>query len=81
MTVIIVTCPACRSPAPDHCDESHLDRWNTGAIEGYKNTPQTSNDADYLAGYAEGQRERKVQVVMPARPEGYYHAPIGTFEQ
>ena len=21
-----------------------------------------------------------IEVVMPARPEGYYHAPIGTFD-
>ena len=63
-----------------HNDESHLDRWNDGALDGYRNKDKQSTDADYLAGYAEGQRDRKVLVVMPARPEGYYHSPVGTFD-
>jgi hypothetical protein len=61
-------------------DESHLDRWNDGAIDGFKGVAPRNNDADYLSGHAEGKRDRKVRVVVPARPEGYYHLPVGTFD-
>lgn len=56
------------------------DRWNAGAIDGYRGTKPRSDDADYLKGYRDGQRDAQVKVVMPARPEGYYHQPIGTFD-
>lgn len=32
------------------------------------------------AGWLDRERNKRVRVVMPARPEGYYHAPIGTFD-
>lgn len=31
-------------------------------------------------GWLDAQRASRVRVVMPARPEGYYHAPLGTFD-
>ena len=58
-------------------DDAAADRWNDGALDGIRARPQASQDADYLAGYAHGQDARKVRVVLPRRPEGYYHAPIG----
>ena len=61
-------------------DESHLDRWNDGAIDGCHGRKPRSQDADYLAGYEHGKHERKVRAVMPERPEGYYHAAVGTFD-
>lgn len=60
--------------------DAKIDRWNDGALDGCRNRPQASTDPDYLEGYAHGQNDRRVRVVMPARPEGYYHAPIGTFD-
>lgn len=33
-----------------------------------------------LQGWREARRERRVSAVLPARPEGYYHAPAGTFD-
>ena len=31
-------------------------------------------------GWDDAQRASRVRVVMPERPEGYYHLPLGTFE-
>lgn len=31
-------------------------------------------------GWDDAQRTSRVRVVMPARPEGYYHMPLGTFD-
>jgi hypothetical protein len=64
----------------DDFDDAAADRWNDGAIDGCRGIAPRSEDADYRQGHAHGCQERKVQVVMPSRPEGYYHAPIGTFE-
>lgn len=62
-------------------DDAKLDRWNNGAIDGCRGTTPASSDPDYMEGYRHGQRERKVRVVMPRRPEGYYHASAGTFDE
>lgn len=35
--------------------------------------PKSSTDLQYSQGYLHGLDERKVRVVMPERPEGYYH--------
>lgn len=61
-------------------DEGAADRWNDGAFDAYRGKPRATDDEDYLEGYAHGLNERKVRPVMPERPEGYYHAPIGTFD-
>jgi hypothetical protein len=64
-------------------DDARIDRWNKGAIDGCRNQPPQDrwlDDTDYMDGYRHGQDERKVRVVMPERPEGYYHMPLGTFE-
>lgn len=62
----------------DH--EAANDRWNNGACDGARGRKPQSDDADYLEGHAHGLDSRKVRVVMPSRPEGYYHAPVGTFD-
>lgn len=61
-------------------DDAKIDRWNNGAIDGCGGRKPQSDDPDYLDGYRQGREEAKVRAVMPARPEGYYHAPIGTFD-
>lgn len=61
-------------------NEEHLDRWNDGALDGFRGKPIASDDVHYMDGYKTGQRDRRVRVVMPARPEGYYHSPVGTFD-
>lgn len=57
-----------------------IDRWNTAALAALRGLPCPGTDEHSVAGYKHGLDERKVRVVMPRRPEGYYHAPIGTFE-
>ena len=61
-------------------NEATLDLWNDGAIDGCRGRKARSADVTYLDGYRHGQGERKVRVVMPRRPEGYYHLPLGTFD-
>jgi hypothetical protein len=61
-------------------DDAAIDRWNDGALAALSRQPAASEDADYVAGYQYGLDQRQVRVVMPKRPEGYYHAPIGTFD-
>lgn len=62
----------------DIANDARLDNWNDGALDGARGNVKASTDADYLDGYADGQRSRRVVVVMPFRPEGYYHtAPTG----
>lgn len=60
--------------------DAAIDRWNDAALAALRGQPCPADDEDSRAGYAEGLEQRKVRVVMPRRPEGYYHAPIGTFE-
>lgn len=61
-------------------DDAKLDRWNDGALDALRGKAKASDDADYLEGYADGERSAHVVVVMPRRPEGYYHMPLGTFD-
>lgn len=62
------------------CSDADLDLWNNAALAALRGKACPAQDAHSLAGYAHGLKERKVRVVMPRRPEGYYHAPIGTFD-
>lgn len=73
---------------PEHMDDENRrawlagydgDIWNKGVRDGLHDLPAQMEDASYLDGYRHGQEERKVRVVMPRRPEGYFHAPIGSF--
>jgi hypothetical protein len=53
-----------------------IDLWNDGAIDGIRNRPMASSHPEYLEGYAHGQDQRRVRVIMPVRPEGYYHSAL-----
>lgn len=72
-------CTSCYAN-PDEPSDEEIDRWNDGALDALRFKPKASEDKHYLEGYAHGEQERRVQVVMPARPEGYYHMPLGTFD-
>lgn len=61
-------------------DDAAIDRWHDGALDCYRGRPKASDDKDYLEGWAHAENDRQVQVVMPERPEGYYHMPLGTFD-
>lgn len=65
---------------PGYKTDAQIDLWHDGALDCYRGKPKASSDPDYLEGWAHAENERHVQVVMPARPEGYYHMPLGTFE-
>lgn len=57
----------------DDFDDAAADRWNDAALAALRGKPCPGTDSDSLEGYAHGLEERKVRVVMPRRPEGYYH--------
>jgi len=57
-------------------DDIAADQWNDGALDGCRGRPKASAELAYLEGYAYGLEDRQVQVVMPPRPEGYYHTPL-----
>lgn len=61
-------------------DDAAIDRWHDGALDAMNGRKTASDDKDYLEGFKYGQEQAKVQVSEPERPEGYYHAPLGTFE-
>lgn len=61
-------------------DDAAIDRWHDGALDCYRGKPKASDDKDYLEGWAFAEEDKKRPVVEIARPEGYYHAPLGTFD-
>lgn len=63
-------------------DDAAIDRYADGFIDGFRGrkTVLLAPDPDYLAGFRAGREQRQVRVVMPRKPEGYYHAPLGTFD-
>lgn len=61
-------------------DDAAIDRWHDGALDCYRGRPKASDDKDYLEGYAHAESEKDVRPNIPERPEGYYHAPLGTFD-
>lgn len=65
---------------PGYKTDAQIDRWHDGALDALRHKPKASDDPDYLEGFAHGEDQRNVRVVMPARPEGYYHQPLGTFD-
>lgn len=65
---------------PKQMTDAEIDVWNAAAIDGCRGVPPKSETALYMDGYREGQNARRVSVVMPERPEGYYHMPVGTFD-
>lgn len=60
--------------------DAKIDRWHDGALAALRYKPSMSVDPDYLEGYAYGLEQRRVRVVEVVRPEGYYHAPLGSFD-
>lgn len=65
---------------PGYKTDAQIDRWHDGVLDALRHKPSVSEDADYLEGYAEGIEIAKVRPAEVARPEGYYHMPLGTFE-
>ncbi len=55
-----------------------IDLWHDGYFMRRRGEARPT-DPDMSAGWDEANREHPV-VQQVSRPEGYYHAPIGTFE-
>lgn len=55
--------------------EAKCDRWHAGYF-----AKERPTDPDELDGWLHRIESSRVQVVPVVRPEGYYHAPLGTFE-
>jgi hypothetical protein len=61
----------------DHFCDSEMDAWNDASIDALRGIPARSSHPVYMDGYNDGLRARRRRVVMPARPEGYYHVAPG----
>ena len=72
-------CRAKTIPAFEIAHDAAIDRHNNAALAALRGQPCPGEDEDSVAGYAQGLNERKVLVVVPRKPEGYYHAAVGTF--
>lgn len=59
--------------------DQEIDLWNSAALAALRGQPCPASDAHSADGYSHGMRMRRVQTDT-RRPEGYYHAPIGTFD-
>lgn len=68
----------------DYCEngedpEEAIDAFHRGYMMFRAGQPMP--DCPIMAeGWLDAQRARRDRVVTPARPEGYYHNPIGTFD-
>lgn len=58
-----------------------IDLWNNAALAALRGQPCPGTDEHSLDGYKHGQWERRVVVVMPRRPEGYYHTALEPAEE
>ena len=63
----------------DFDNDAAIDAFHDGYRMFLKKQPRPA-DPIMADGWDDAQRESRVRVVMPKRPEGYYHLPLGTFE-
>jgi hypothetical protein len=61
----------------DVAQDAKIDRWHDGYFAAVRGEPRPT---EFDAGQGWDHRANEVPVVEVERPEGYYHAPIGTFE-
>jgi hypothetical protein len=59
--------------------EAAADAYAAGFL-GYGRGEPRPADPHAAEGWDEARAMRDVRVVMPRRPEGYWHMPLGTFE-
>lgn len=55
--------------------DAACDRWHNGYF-----AKERPTDPDELAGWLQAKQDRARPVPQIARPEGYYHMPLGTFD-
>lgn len=61
-------------------EDARIDAYHAGYACFQRGQPQPTHDADMAEGWDDAKRASWVRVELPARPEGYYHMPIGSFE-
>lgn len=59
--------------------EERIDRFHDGYFAFRRGEPRPT-DPCAADGWDDAERASQVRVVMPARPEGYYHCAPGTFD-
>lgn len=63
----------------DAAAEAQIERFHAG-YDAHKRGEPCPTEKDAAEGWNTRAHACQVRVVMPHRPEGYYHSPIGTFE-
>lgn len=68
-------------PPADYDDDidAKIDAYHAGWFTAKRGTRRPHN-VDAQQGWDDYHAAKKVRVVMPERPEGYYHAPLGAFD-
>lgn len=78
LTVTEADAAGLRDQGRDDFDDAAADRWTDAALAAFRGQPCPAHDLDSINGYQHGLEQRRVRVVMPARPEGYWHTnPCG----
>jgi hypothetical protein len=68
-----------RQESDEDLNDLLIDRFHDGYFA-FRNG-EARSPCPYMAeGWDDAERSSKVRVVMPRRPEGYYHAPLGAFD-
>lgn len=60
-------------------EDAAIDRFHAG-YDAHKRGEPCPIEKDARDGWSTRAHACQVRVVMPRRPEGYYHMPLGTFE-
>lgn len=60
-------------------DEAAIENYHQGYMQFRRGGPRPA-DVQMAEGWDDALRDTGVTYVAPRRPEGYYHAAIGTFE-
>lgn len=60
-------------------NDKNCEAYHNGYMAHKTGKPRPTED-QAAQGWDDRARDCKVVVVMPVRPEGYYHYPIGTFD-
>ena len=86
MSDMFHTCGDCKgdvheagAPYCDDCSDLRIDAYHSGCKLHQAGMKRPDNDPIKAEGWDDRERDMRVCVVMPSRPEGYYHAPIGTY--
>lgn len=63
----------------DHCADVRCDKYHDG-YDAFCRRQPCPTEQHAANGWRNAEAASQTVVVMPERPEGYYHMPIGTFD-